>query len=168
MNITNLPYSNWLAWRAIYKICWFWEWSGHIGPQPRANNSNQSLNSAEGIVQWCANGTHYFAEGAGLPKALARRLTHACNQALAVAVLALHACAYYLVLVCWLDKVRGTSSFHWPSEGHGQKGQPPVAKHRAAIRSYFFPSWAARKLAERAAKCLFFCTYTQPAFLFVR
>ena len=39
----------------------------------------------------------WIAEGAGSPKALARRLTHACNQALALAVLALHACAYYLV-----------------------------------------------------------------------
>ena len=69
-----------------------------MSDQPRANNSNQSLNSAEGTVQCCASGTHYFAEGAGLPKALAWRLTHACNQALAVAVLALHACAYYLVI----------------------------------------------------------------------
>ena len=29
----------------------------------------------------------------------ARRLTHTCNQALALDVLALHVCAYYLVLI---------------------------------------------------------------------
>ena len=31
----------------------------------------------------------------------ARRLTHACNQALALAVIALHVCAYYLVCNIW-------------------------------------------------------------------